>query len=228
MTVDLTLPVPPVDAEERAALAFRPTWRGRLHAYTFFAAIPAGVLLILDADHAAARATASIYAATVLALFGTSAAYHRLARSVRARRVMRRLDHAMIYLLIAGTYTPICLVALPLAWGIPVLSVVWTGALIGFVLKLTAFNHMKWLGYALYPILGWAAVVAMPVMATHMSGTELALIIAGGVVYSFGLPVLLTRRPDPWPRTFGYHEVWHTCTVVAGACHFAAIGLLVR
>ncbi len=227
MTVDLLQPDPYVDAEELAALAFRPTWRGRLHAYTFLAAIPASVALILDADHVAGRVTAAIYAATVLALFGTSAAYHRIASSVRARRVMRRLDHAMIYLLIAGTYTPICLVALPLPWGIPVLAVVWTGAITGFVLKLAAFNQMKWLGYALYPILGWAAVVAMPVMATHMTGVELALIVAGGVVYSFGLPVLMTRRPDPWPQTFGYHEVWHACTVIAGACHFVAIGLLV-
>lgn len=227
MTVETIIDLP-LDDEHAHAMAARPTWRGRLHSYTFFVAIPAGIVLIAISDHAAARATASVYAATVLALFGTSAAYHRLARSVKARRIMRRLDHAMIYLLIAGTYTPICFLALPRSWGIPVISVVGAVALLGFVLKLAAFGRMRWLTYSLYPILGWAAVAAMPVMASHLSAVELALIIGGGVIYSAGLPVLITRRPDPWPRTFGYHEVWHACTVVAGVCHFAAIVLLVR
>jgi len=205
----------------------RPSWRGRMHAITFFLAIPSGVLLILHAHRASARTAAAIYFASVLAVFGTSAAYHRLAHTVQARKIMRRLDHAMIFFLIAGTYTPVCLLAMPTAWGIPVLCAVWVGAVVGFTLKLTAFNKYKWLGFSLYPVLGWIVVITMPVLARHLSTSELVLIIAGGLLYTLGIPVLVKRRPDPWPRTFGYHEVWHTCTVVAGVCHFAMVGLLV-
>ncbi len=213
--------------ETAYALLARPSWRGRMHAWAFFVALPACVALVAVAGHASARTAASIYGATVLGVFGTSAAYHRLATSVRARRIMRRLDHAMIYLLIAGTYTPVCLVALPRSWGIPVLAVVGTGAIVGFALKLLVFERMKWLAYSLYPILGWAALVAMPVLATRVSGLTFGLIVAGGVFYSAGLPVLISRRPDPWPTVFGYHEVWHAFTVIAGVCHFAAVGMIV-
>lgn len=206
----------------------RPSWRGWLHAATFAAAIPAGIVLILAAGGATARAAVSIYVAGVLLGFGTSAAYHRLARSDRARRIMQRLDHSMIFVLIAATYTPLCLIALPRSWGIPVLVSVWTAAAFGVVIKLTAFDRLPRLGYAMYPIIGWAAVIAMPVMVTSLTAAQLALVIAGGVMYTLGLPVLITKRPNPWPTRFGYHEVWHAFTVVAGVCHFAAIGLLVR
>ena len=108
---------------------------------------------------------------------------------------MQRLDHGMIYLLIAGTYTPICLVALPLRWGIP--------------------------------LLGWAAVAATPALRDSLSGLQLALVFSGGVAYTVGFPILLLRRPDPWPRVFGYHEVWHSLTVLAAVLHFGAVALLV-
>jgi hemolysin III len=198
-----------------------------LHTWTAIVAIPASILLIIDAHGTAARVSASIYAASVLALFGTSASYHRIARSERARRIMRRLDHSMIFVLIAGTYTPVCLLGMPKAWGIPVLATVWTGATTGVVLKVTAFDRLRALNYALYPVLGWAAVVAMPVLFHRLTGLQLAFLIAGGVVYTLGIPVLLRKWPDPWPATFGYHEIWHVFTVVAGLCHFALVGLLV-
>ena len=206
----------------------RPTWRGWLHAAAFAVAVPAGAVLIVAAHSPAARTGASIYVAGVLLGFGTSAAYHRLARSERSRQVMQRLDHSMIYVLIAASFTPICLVGLPLAWGIPILAVVWTGAIFGVVLRLTAFHRLPRTGHVLYLVLGWTAVVAAPVVVTHLTPTQVALVIAGGVMYTAGMPVLLTRRPNPWPATFGYHEVWHAFTVAAGACHFAAIGLIVR
>lgn len=205
----------------------RPLWRGRAHTWTFFAAVPAGLVLVLAAQGATARVAAGIYAATLLAVFGTSAAYHRLARTPRACAIMQRLDHSMIYLLIAGTYVPVCLLALPPAWGIPLLSVVGAGAALGMVLKLVAFHRARWLGFALYPVLGWSAVAAAPILASHLTATQLLLIVAGGVTYTVGFPVLLTRWPDPWPRTFGYHEVWHGCTVVAAALHFSAVATLV-
>ena len=211
----------------RAALPQRPKFRGHLHTWTAAMAIPASIFLILAARPAAARVGASIYAASVLALFGTSAAYHRLTHTVRSRQIMRRLDHSMIFVLIAGTYTPICLLALPLAWGIPVLSVVWAGAALGVVLKTAAFDRFLILRHALYPILGWTAIVAMPVLYQRLTTTQFVFMIAGGLMYTTGIPVLLRKRPDPWPMTFGYHEVWHVFTVVAGVCHFVLIGLLV-
>ena len=205
----------------------RPTWRGWFHVAAFVLAIPAGVLLILAADHPSARVAASIYAASLLLGFGTSAGYHRLARRERTQAIMQRLDHSMIFVLIAGSYTPVCLLGLPAAWGIPLLCVVWTFAAVGIVIKQFAFEKLKVLEYALYPILGWILVVAAPVLLRSMTAVELSLLVAGGLLYTVGIPVLVRERPDPWPRTFGYHEIWHGFTVAAGACHFAVMGLLI-
>lgn len=214
-------------AHSPTSIDARPSWRGRLHTFALLAAIPGGLLLILRASHAAAVVAAAIYTASLLATFGTSAAYHRLAHGERARRIMQRMDHSTIFVLIAGTYVPVCLLALPPAWGIPLLCVVATGAVAGFVMKQFGVARVRVLEYALYPILGWAALAVGPVLVAHLSGVELALLVAGGVLYTVGIPVLVRQRPDPWPRTFGYHEIWHAFTVAAGACHFAVVGLLV-
>ena len=213
--------------EHDVLTAERPAWRGVLHSWAFFAAIPAGVLLIVFASGAAARTAASLYTATLLLVFGTSAAYHRLAHSYRARRIMQRLDHSMIYLLIAGTYSPICLVALPLKWGIPLFVSVCAVGLLGMVIKLAAIERLQWLAYALYPIMGWAAVSATPALRSSMSSVQIGLVVAGGLAYTIGFPVLLLKRPDPWPRIFGYHEVWHGFTVLAAMLHFGAVALVV-
>jgi hemolysin III len=199
-----------------------------MHVVAFLLAIPGGLLLILNASGASARVAASIYAASLLLGFGTSAGYHRLAKRPRTQAIMQRLDHSMIFVLIAGSYTPVCLLGLPSAWGIPLLCVVWAGALAGVLIKQFAFERFKVLEYSLYPILGWALVIATPALLTSMTALELSLLLAGGLLYTVGIPVLVRERPDPWPRTFGYHEIWHTFTVAAGACHFATIGLLVR
>ena len=205
----------------------RPVWRGLLHSWAFALAVPAGVLLILAADHASARVAAAVYVGSLLAVFGTSAAYHRLAQSVRARTIMQRIDHSMIYVLIAGTYVPICLLALPPAWGIPLLSIVGGLGVLGIVIKLAAIRKLAWLGYALYLIMGWCAVVAAPALGAHLSALQIGLVVAGGLAYTIGFPVLLLRRPDPWPSVFGYHEVWHGFTVLAAALHFGAVTSLV-
>ena len=168
----------------------------------------------------------AVYGAALLIGYGTSAGYHRLARSERATRIMQRLDHSTIFILIVGTYTPVCLLGLPRAWGIPLLSVVGVGALVGILAKQFAFSRLGWLEYALYPILGWAAIAAWPALVHSLSGLELTLIVAGGLLYTLGIPVLVVERPNPWPYTFGYHEIWHGATVAAGICHFAAVGLL--
>ena len=215
----------PVDRD--SLLADRPAWRGVLHSWAFFLAIPAGVLLIVFASGAAGRIAAAIYTGTLLLVFGTSASYHRLAQSYRARHIMQRLDHGMIYLLIAGTYAPICLVALPKRWGIPLLVSIGVIGLLGMVIKLAAIQRLQWLAYALYPIMGWAAVVATPALRSSMSTPQIALVVAGGLAYTIGFPVLLLKRPDPWPKVFGYHEVWHGFTVLAAVLHFGAVALVV-
>jgi hemolysin III len=163
----------------------------------------------------------------VLALFGTSAAYHRLELEHHRREILRKLDHSMIFVLIAGTYTPVCLLGLPRSWGLPMLALAWTVAILGIVLRLTSFNRLRVLSYALYPLLGWTLMAAIPQLAHHLTGIQLTLILAGGIIYTVGIPVLFVGRPNPWPAKFGYHEVWHAFTVVAAACHFAAVGLLV-
>jgi hemolysin III len=213
-------------APVEALMDERPVWRGLMHGWAFALSIPVGVFLILISDRTAARVAAAIYVGTLLLTFGTSAAYHRLAHSYRARLVMRRLDHSMIYLLIAGTYVPLCLVALPKAWGIPLLSVVGAMAIAGITIKLVAIRPLSWLGYALYPIMGWCAIFVAPALSTHLSPVQLVLIFAGGVAYTVGFPVLMLRRPDPWPKVFGYHEVWHSFTVLAASLHFGAVALV--
>jgi len=215
------------DVNDDVLTAERPAWRGVFHSWAFFASIPAGALLIVFASGAAGRTAASIYIGTLLLVFGTSASYHRLAKSYRARRIMRRLDHGMIYLLIAGTYAPICLVALPSRWGIPLFASISAIGLLGMVIKLAAIQRLQWLGYALYLIMGWAAVVAAPALRSSMTALQIGLVAAGGLAYTIGFPVLLLRRPDPWPRTFGYHEIWHGLTVLAAMLHFSAVALVV-
>lgn len=194
-----------------------------MHAGAFFVAIPAGIALVTVSERAVARTAASIYAISLLVMLGMSAAYHRLARSPSARRWMQRLDHAGIYVLIAGTYVPMTIVAMPLAWGIPVLSVIAGAALIGIVVKLSGFRRLQRTAYLLYPAMGWAVVIALPVLFDSLTGVQFALVVAGGLVYTLGIPVLVLKRPDPWPRVFGYHEVWHAFVVVAAALHFAAV-----
>ncbi len=204
-------------------LATRPVWRGKMHSWAFFAAIPAGIALIAVAQGAAATVGAAIYSVTLLLLFGTSASYHRLAHSERARAIMQRLDHSMIYLLIAGTYVPLCLVAMPPSWGVPMLVIIGSLAAVGMLLKLAFFHGARYVSYSLYIVMGWVAIIATPVLIDSLTTTQFALIVAGGVAYTVGFPVLVVRRPNPWPTTFGYHEVWHLLTVIAASLHFAAV-----
>jgi hemolysin III len=201
----------------------RPVWRGRLHSWAFALAIPAGLFLVTSAESSGARLAGAIYATTVVLLFGTSAAYHRLTRTERSRSIMRRIDHSMIYVMVAGTYAPICLVALPRSSGVPMMGVVIATAAIGIVLKTFVFERARTWSYALYPTMAAFAVVAMPTLVDHLTATQFALVAGGTVAYGVGALVLLTARPDPWPGRFGYHEVWHGFTIVASTLHFVAI-----
>lgn len=208
--------------------AVKPRWRGRLHQIAFFVSIPAGMALFAVASGAEAHAVAVVFAASTSGLYGTSALYHRVPWSPGRLRLMQRLDHSMIFVLIAGTYTPITLLALRPAWGITLLSLAWTGAAIGITLKFVRMERLRSLSGVMYIGLGWLIVVATPQLLQTLGAVQLALIVAGGVLYTAGAIVLASRRPDPNPRVFGYHEVWHAFVVAAGLCHYAAIFGVVR
>ena len=206
----------------------KPRLRGRLHQLAFFVSIPAGIALVALARGVEARVGAAIFAVSLSGLYGVSAAYHRGRWSDRVRMTMRRLDHSMIFVLIAGSYTPISLVALRPAWGVTLLALAWTGAAMGVLITVLRLEHWPKVGFVMYIVLGWLAVIAAPQLIHALSGIELALLVAGGVLYTVGAFVLAGKRPDPHPAIFGYHEVWHTFVVSAGASHFALILLLVR
>jgi hemolysin III len=205
-----------------------PRLRGRLHQVAFFASIPAGIALVLVARSWPARIGVLVYALSLTAMFGTSAAFHRLRWSPRARLRMDRLDRTMIYVLIAGSYTPVCLLALRPGWRVALLALVWNGAAVGIALVLW-WNRHRGIGVVrmvLYLGLGWMSVLVLPELSRTLGLGQLALAVMGGVLYTVGAVVLIRRRPDPSPRVFGYHEVWHAFTVAAGACHYALIWLL--
>jgi hemolysin III len=210
-------------------LAARPRLRGWLHLWAFGVSVAAGIVLVsvVGATVGAEAAVATaIYAVTVCLLFGISATYHRVNWTRPSRHaLLARLDHSMIFVFIAGTYTPFAVLAMPERTGKIVLTVVWLGALGGVLLKTSWINAPRWLGVPLYLALGWVAVFVAPSLLTHGGVATFVLVIVGGLIYTFGGIVYGLKRPDPWPRTFGYHEVFHLCTVVAAACHMVAIWL---
>ena len=206
----------------------RPRLRGWIHLVAFFVSIPAGVALVLIAEGAAARAAAAIYALSLIAVFGASAAYHRVRWSPKANRRMKRLDHSMIFVLIAGSYTPISILVLHGPWSIAILSVVWLGAALGVALKVARIDGLHGLTGTLYIGLGWLAVIALPQLLRGMTLPQFLLMMTGGLLYTTGAIVFASRRPDPSPATFGFHEVWHAFMVAAAACHFTMIALVLR
>jgi len=205
----------------------KPLLRGRLHLGALVASVPAVVALIAAATSVHARVAAVVYGVSLVSVFLVSSAYHRLARSPRSQQVLRRADHATIYLLIAGSYTPIALVAVGGAAGWAILAAAWSVAGLGVLLKVVWFHRAGVVGGVLYVGMGWMAVLAAPTLVGQVSMAELLLLVAGGLLYTVGVVVLARRRPDPWPRVFGYHEVWHTFVILAAACHYAAIFLIV-
>jgi hemolysin III len=169
----------------------------------------------------------AIYCATVTLLFGTSAMYHRRTWSPRAHVIMKRLDHSMIFVFIAGTYTPLAVLTLPTASMIGVLIGVWSGAAVGVGLQLFWPGHPRWLSAPCYIALGWVAVFVFPDLLHNGGIGVFTLIAIGGVIYTLGAVVYATKRPDPVPNVFGFHEVFHLCTLVAAICHYVAIWLAV-
>jgi hemolysin III len=205
-----------------------PRWRGRLHLMALIIAIPATIRLVVAAPSGAVRVATAIYALSLVGLFATSSAYHGWNWSQPALERIQTLDHSMIFVLIAGTYTAFGVLALPGLWRLVVLAVVWTGTLVGITIKLVKIDWLSPVAGALYIALGWAGIAALPQVLGDLGALPVVLIVAGGVMYTVGALVLLRRRPDPNPHVFGYHEVWHALVVVASACHYAAISVLVR
>jgi hemolysin III len=203
----------------------KPRLRGVFHQYAFFVSLASGALLVLLATTTRASVAAAIYAASMSALFGVSALYHRVTWNGPARRRLRRLDHAMIFLLIAGTYTPVGLLVLKGSLATVVLAVVWGGAVAGIVLELVWTRAPRWLGGTVYLALGWVAVMAMPQLFARLGLAGGLLIVAGGLIYSAGAAVYGLRRPDPVPAVFGYHEVFHLLVIAGVIAHFLAISL---
>jgi hemolysin III len=200
----------------------QPVWRGRLHSLAFLVSIPLGGLLVSLAHSAHAALAAMVYAAGSIALYGVSAAYHRGDWDARGRVWMRRLDHAMIFVLIAATYTPFCLLAATPDHGAPTLFAVWSAAALGVTLSLTGLAEKRGLGLALYLALGWLGAFTLPSLMSTLAPLSLLLVVGGGLTYTVGAIALALRWPDPLPDVFGYHEVWHAMTLVAGGC-FAVV-----
>jgi len=217
--------VPHVPVFQHEIGKWRPSWRGRIHGVAVAVTIPAGGILTMVTPTGLARWAVLIYVFSLFALFSTSASYHLLTRSQRAQRTMRQLDHAMIYVLIAGTYTPVCLLALPRHIGIPFLITIWVAACIGIALKITWRAEKT--STALYLIIGWASLVILP-WSYRVSGfLSLLLFALGGIVYTVGAILFYLKRPHLKPNIFGYHEVWHVFTVVAVALQFAGVGVMI-
>lgn len=207
--------------------ADRPLLRGILHQWAFTAALVVGALLIAYSEGGRRRVAASIFAGSVVLMLGASALYHRVTWSPRVRPWMRRIDHAGIYLLIAGTYTPVGLLSLHGTTQRVTLAIVWAGAAVAIVLKFAWVDAPKWLAAVTGVALGWAGVAALPEVFHTAGLAPVVLLTAGGVAYTAGAVVYALKRPDPVPRVFGYHELFHALTIVAVACQYVAIAFYV-
>jgi hemolysin III len=212
---------------QRPPAAGIPRFRGVSHQFAFPVAVLAGCALAIYAPTPTARASAIVFAASVAAMFGASALYHRFPCSPERRRRLRLLDHAMIFMLIAGTYTPFGFLVLHPGWRVPLLSIVWGGALIAIAVQWCWPARPPWLAAALGIVLGWIAVIAFPQIVGGIGVAGSVLLVAGGVAYTLGAIVYARERPDPVPHVFGYHEVFHALVVVAVVCQYSTIAFFV-
>jgi hemolysin III len=203
--------------------------RGWLHAYAAIISLATGSTLVIVASTLrglSAGLATLLYAVTVTMLFSVSATYHRVPWQARGHAVMKRMDHSMIFIFIAGTYTALSVLALPRHEATIVLSVVWSGAIAGVALKLIWPGAPAWVGVPCYIGLGWVAVFVFPQLMHSGGVAALALLVIGGLMYTVGGVIYGLKRPNPYPATFGFHEVFHACTIVAAACHYLAIWLV--
>jgi hemolysin III len=187
----------------------------------------AGIVLVMQAETPEARISAAIFATTAALLFGTSALFHRGSWSLRVKGLLRRMDHSNIYLIIAGTYTPFAVLSLPPGKGQTLLLIVWVGALAGVIFRVFWIGAPRWLYTSVYVGIGWVAIFFLPDLVAGAGVTAVVLIAVGGVLYSAGAVVYGLKRPDPWPRWFGFHEVFHSLTIAAFTVHYVAVSIVV-
>jgi hemolysin III len=213
--------IPLLDASVANVADIKPTWRGWIHAATFPVAIAAGIVLITLAHGAPAKWASAVFMLTSMLLFGNSALYHRFNWKPRTKVILKRIDHANIFLLIAGTYTPLAVLALPPSKGILLLSLVWAGALLGIGFRVFWITAPRWLYVPIYLALGWAAMMYI-VDLLDASVAMMVLVLIGGLLYTAGAIIYGLKKPNPWPGVFGFHEIFHTLTVLAFLCHWTA------
>jgi hemolysin III len=206
-------------------LAQPPLLRGFLHLGAFAAAVAGTVVMLLLAHSARGYVGAAVFGASLILVYGTSASYHCIPWGERMTGLMRRVDHAMIFVLIVGTYTPFCLMALGNAWGIGLLSATAGIAGAGALMRLVWLNTPRWLAVLPYLAAGWIALVAAPQIVQRLDAAPLGLLLLGGIAYSVGAVAYALKRPDPWPSVFGYHEVFHSFTIMGSASHFLAVAV---
>ncbi|MDQ1608657.1 MAG: hemolysin [Microbacteriaceae bacterium] len=216
--------VPFIDASD-ATIDVKPSWRGWIHAGTFPLTIAAGIVLISLANGAPAKWASAVFALTSMLLFGSSALYHRINWQPRAKVVLKRIDHANIFLLIAGTYTPLAILALPPGKGVLLLSLVWAGAVLGIGFRVFWIGAPRWLYVLIYLALGWASMMYLgDLLAANPA--MMILVVAGGLMYTGGAVIYALKKPNPIPGTFGFHEIFHALTVLAFLCHWTATLLI--
>ena len=203
----------------------RPLLRGYFHLLAAGAAIAGLVVLVLLADSARAYVGGAVFAGSLVLLYFTSGTYHTINWGRRMSSFLKRLDHSMIFVLIGGTYTPFCLLVLNDAWGLSMLSVIWGVAAAGILLKLIWPGAPRWFGVILYAGAGWMAVVAGAPLSDWFDFTPLLLLVLGGVLYTIGGVTYALRRPDPFPRVFGYHEVFHLLVIAGSAVHYTLVAV---
>ncbi len=209
------------------AQTVKPKMRGWLHAGTFPLAVVAGIVIVLLAPSAEAKVASAVFAATASLLFGVSALYHRGRWSPRTSAMLRRFDHANIFLIIAGTYTPFTLLLLDPGSARLLLTLVWIGALVGVAFRVLWLGAPRWLYVPVYVAMGWAAAFWLPDFFARGNAAIVAMIVGGGLLYSAGAIIYATKKPNPSPRWFGFHEVFHACTIAAFIVHYVGISLTV-
>ena len=200
----------------------KPSWRGWIHTGVLPIAVAGGVVLVVLADGLTAKIAASVFFASSILLFGTSAIYHRFNWKPKAKKALKRFDHANIFLLIAGSYTPITLLALPQEKGLLLIVAIWATALLGIGFRVFWLGAPRWLYVIIYIVMGWAAVVYLPDFI-NVNLAMMVLILAGGLMYTLGAVFYALKRPNPIPGHFGFHEIFHSFTVLAFLCHWSAV-----
>lgn len=212
----------PLTENSNSAEDAKPSWRGWIHAGVLPIAIAGGIVLVVLADGLTAKIAATVFFASSILLFGTSAIYHRFNWRPKTKKALKRFDHANIFLLIAGSYTPITLLALPQDKGLLLMVAIWATALLGIGFRVFWLGAPRWLYVIIYIVMGWAAVVYLPDFI-NVNLAMMVLILAGGLMYTIGAVFYALKKPNPVPGHFGFHEIFHSFTVLAFLCHWTAV-----